>query len=45
MSDAKSGYYKIYNKGEKKEVYCDMDNYGMIGHVKIAVTCNYISVV
>ena len=27
--DAKSGYYWVYIKGKKAQVYCDMDNYGM----------------
>ena len=31
MPDAKSGYYWIYVKGKKKEVFCDMLNYGMTG--------------
>ena len=45
MPDAKSGYYNIYNEGGEKKVYCDMVNYGMIGHLYIAVICNYLSVV
>ena len=30
---AKSGYYWINVKGKKKEVFCDMVNFGMFGHV------------
>ena len=30
---AKSGYYWINVKRKKKEVFCDMANYGMFGHV------------
>ncbi len=33
MPDAKSGYYWIDVNGKKKEVFCDMVNYGMIQHV------------
>lgn len=36
MPDAKSGYYEIHIKNEKKEAFCDMLNYGTMGHDWIA---------